>query len=66
MSSEKIVGKKDKEMIFRNLKDMIQMKCHLLLERRKENMNPLLVQLKMMVVQIQTKKIKWSKSSHIK
>lgn len=66
MSSEKIVGKKDKEMIFRNHKDMIQMRCHLHLEIRRVNMNPLLAQMMIMAVQILTNKIKWLKKSHIK
>lgn len=69
MSSEKIVGKKDKEMIFRNHKDMIQMRCHLLQEIRRVNMNPLLAQMMIMAVQIQTiqtNKIKWLKKSDTK
>lgn len=66
MSLEKIVGKKDKEMIFRNHKDMIQMRFHLLQEIRRVNMNPLLAQMMIMAVQIQTNKIKWLKKSQLK
>lgn len=62
MNSEKIAERKDKKMIFKNQRDMIQIHYHLLPEERKENFNHLLVQSKMIVVQVHTTKAKWFKN----